>query len=176
MAISFDRDVLFPRVSRSATPWRIWEKKTFNIHRGVIDWNVVESLQSIDQLAVKIRDGVKEEFQPKWFRGFGFGTILHLHAIPGDASKICEYIDTRNNRRGVWQWAILCFDEDKKAIGIHTWLHGYLRPVYESALVQLAAQGFEIESIDADVDKLFVVLDRIAKVCRVARILGGSLG
>jgi hypothetical protein len=176
MAIAFDRSMLVPRASTFAREWTVWEKKTFNIHRGVIDWNVRESFDSIDQVASKIRAGVLEEFRPNWFRGFGFGVMLHMQVVPPDASKICNYIDTRNKRGGVWQWAVLCFDEDRRAIGIHTWLHGYLRPVYESALCQLVSQGYECESIDSDVDKLFVTLGRIATACRVLKILGGSLG
>ena len=176
MAIAFDSGVLRPRSSTFAPDWTLLERKTVNIHRGVIDWTPSESFDSIDQIASKIRIGVLEEFHPNWFRGFGFGVILHLQVVPADASQICKYIDTRNKRGGVWQWAILSFDEDKRAIGIHTWLHGYLRPVYDSAIHQLVSQGFECESIDADVDKLFVTLGRIATVCKVLKILGGSLG
>lgn len=176
MAITFDRDLLTPRASKFSPDWAIWEKKTINIHRGVIDWNVSSPFESIDQIVGTIRAGVSVEFHPNWFRGFGFGVILHMQDIPADASKICNFIDPRNKRGGVWQWAILSFDGDQRAIGVHTWLHGYLRPVYESALGQLVSQGYECESIDSDVDTLFVTLARISAACRVLRIVGGSLG
>lgn len=176
MSIEIDPKLLTAKESVDGEKWQTWEKKNFNIHRGVVEWYVDEGFQSIDEIALRIREEIKAQFRPGWFRGFGFGTILHFTEIPADFSNICAHIDTRNKKHGVWQWAVACFDEDKRAFGIHTWLHGYLRPVYDSVLSQLESRGYECESVDADVDKLFVVLGKISRVCKAVKIIGGQIG
>jgi hypothetical protein len=175
MEILANRKLLKPKTPVLEKDWRLWEKKSLNIHRGVIDWAISSSYGSIDEIADRIRQGVVTEFNPRRFRGFGFGTILHLKVAPRDFVKICDHIDTRNKRNGVWQWAIVCFDEDQVAIGIHTWLHGYLRPIYESALQELALRGYECQSSDAEIDQLFVTLAKIGKVCHALHAISGFM-
>ncbi|XZE21499.1 hypothetical protein SH449x_001402 [Pirellulaceae bacterium SH449] len=152
--------------------WAIWEKKNFNIHRGIIGLNAPKT-DSIHQLATQIRQGVREEFKPNWFRGFGFGTIIHFHDVPTDFAEICQHIDTRNKTGGVWQWAVVILQEDKLAIAIHTWLHGYLRPVYDSILQQLEHDGFECHASDAEMDELIAKLQKIQAACRMIQRVAG---
>ena len=152
--------------------WSTWEKKTFNIHRGLIGLNVPR-INSIHDLAAQIRQGVREEFKPNWFRGFGFGTIIHFDEVPSDFAEICQHIDSRNKKGGVWQWAVVILTEDKIAIAIHTWLHGYLRPVYDSVLQQLEQNGFQCHASDAKMDVLIARLQKIHEVCRkIQRVAG----
>ena len=174
MDIQIDCKTLVLKKPVADENWRVWERKTFNLHRGVIDWPITETASSIDDIAAKLRSGVQLEFRPGRFRGFGFGTILHFQNVPSDCGRLCEYVDTRNRKDGVWQWIILCFDEVKRAIGIHTWQHGYLRPVYESILGQLRSCGYECESVDKDVDTLVAMLQRIASY-HPARIIAKEL-
>ena len=155
--------------------WNVWEKKSLGTHRGVIDWPTAPPVP-IDVLASRVREGVKREFKPGWFRGFGFGTILHFNTAPADFTKICGHIDRRNRIHGVWQWAIVQFDKDKVALGIHTWQHGYLRPVYESILEQLAARGYQCHSVDAEVDPLIETLRKIGSVCHTVGGIGPFAG
>jgi hypothetical protein len=176
MEFNFDTKLMTPKTPVSRETWRTWEKKTFNIHRGVIDWNIRGHCNSIEEIAARIRAGVKTEFHPGWLRGFGFGAILRFVDAPIDIANICHHVDTLNKKNGVWQWVIVCFDEEKVALVIHTWLQGYLRPVYESLMGQLSASGYQCESVDAEIDKLFVTLRRIATVCKAIKIVGGSLG
>jgi len=154
--------------------WTTWEKKNFNIHRGLIEWDAPR-VDSIHTLAEQIRLGVREEFKPGWFRGFGFGTILHFREVPSDFAEICQHIDTRNNKNGVWQWAVVVLQEDKTAIAIHTWLNGYLRPVYDSLVTQLEQNGFQCHASDAEVDALIAQLKKIADTCRMIRRLGNLI-
>jgi len=175
MQILVDRKILKPKAPVLEKDWRLWEKKSLNLHRGLIDWTIRDGHGSMDEIADRIRKGVVTEFKPGRFRGFGFGTILHLKVAPMDFVRICSHIDARNQTDGVWQWAIICFDEDRVAVGIHTWLHGYLRPVYELVLEELAVQGYECQSTDAEVDQLFVTLAKIGKVCRALHAIGGFM-
>jgi hypothetical protein len=159
---------------KSHSNWALWEKKNLNIHRGLVALDAPR-LKSIHALADEIRTGVREEFNPSWFRGFGFGTIVRLVEVPSDFAEICQYIDTRNKKGGVWQWAVVVLEEDKVAIAIHTWLHGYLRPVYDSVLEQLVESGYQCHASDAEMDVLIARLQKIAKACRMIQRVAGII-
>jgi hypothetical protein len=154
--------------------WVIWEKKNFNIHRGLIELNAPR-IDSIHELAAQIRHGVREEFKPNWFRGFGFGTIIRFNEVPTDFAEICQHIDTRNKKGGVWQWAVVILQEVKIAIAIHTWLHGYLRSVYDSVLQQLEQDGFQCHASDSKVDVLVARLQKIQQACRMIQRVAGAI-
>jgi len=61
-------------------------------------------------------------------------------------------VDRRNRRGGIWQWAIVVSKEDRAGIAVHTWHHGFLRPVYDDLLVQLREQGIDVQSLDTETD------------------------
>lgn len=148
MNIIIDPDRLKPKTPKFETTWCLWQKSNLNIHRGILEYSVDTEIKSLDDLFLRIRKGVKKEFKPGWLRGFGFGTILHFKTVPDDLREICYQIDTKNKKDGVWQWAVVIFDEHKAAIGVHTWLHGYLRPVYDSILQQLVKNEYKCVSFD----------------------------
>lgn len=160
--------------AKTHSDWALWEKKNFNIHRGLIGLNAPR-LNSIHELAERIRSGVQEEFRPNWFRGFGFGTIIRLREVPIDFAEICRHIDTRNKKNGVWQWAVIVLEEEQFAVAIHTWLHGYLRPVYDTLLTQLEQNGYQCHSADAEMDVLIARLQKFANACRMIQRVAGVL-
>ena len=104
MEAMIDPKLLKPKPTATDPTWRFWEKKNFNIHRGIIEWFVDRNFESIDELALRIRSVVKSEFNPGWLRGFGFGTVLHVKKVSKDFVRICDHIDGRNRLEGVWQW------------------------------------------------------------------------
>lgn len=171
MTFDIPSNLLKPITPKAHANWALWEKKNFNIHRGLIEFTAPDAL-SIHDLANQVREGVREEFRPGWFRGFGFGAIIHFPKVPADFTEICQHVDTRNKLHGVWQWVVVCLDEEKVALGIHTWLHGYLRPVYDSVLEQLKKDGYNCESVDSEMDALIAKLQQIAKTCRMIRSVG----
>ena len=173
MEVVIDPKLLKPRLPTSESTWRLWQKKSLNIHRSVVEWTVDQEFESIDELASRIRDSVKTEFRPGWLRGFGFGTVLHLRSASQDFAQICRHIDTRNRKGGVWQWAVIQFDDDKVAIGVHTWMHGYLRPVYDSIMTRLEGAGYECSSTDAEPDQLIAALMKIQRICRPIQVVSG---
>jgi hypothetical protein len=174
MKIDIPANLLTRKAPKAHSDWAIWEKKNLNIHRGLIGLNAPR-IDSIHSLAEQIRLGVREEFKPNWFRGFGFGTIIGFKEVPSDFAEICQHIDTRNKKNGVWQWAVVVLQEDKVAIAIHTWLHGYLRPVYDSILQQLEQSGYQCHASDAEVDVLVTRLQKIADACRMIQRVAGVI-
>ena len=174
MKFDIPTKLLTRKAAKAHSDWTIWEKKNFNIHRGLIGLNAPR-IDSIHSLAEQIRLGVREEFKPNWFRGFGFGTIIRFNEVPSDFAEICKHIDTRNKKNGVWQWAVVVLQEDKVAIAIHTWLHGYLRPVYDSILQQLEQDGYHCHASDAEVDVLIARLKKIADACRMIQRVAGVI-
>ena len=68
---------------------------------------------------------------------------------------------------------IVCLDDDKVAVAIHTWLHGYLRPVYDSVLQQLTESGYQCYATDAEVDVLIANLRRIMGTCHMIQRIAG---
>ena len=172
MTFIIDPALLTPITPRHLADWSLWQKKNLNIHRGLVEFTA-SRVDSIDDLARQVREGVRAEFRPGWLRGFGFGAIIHFNEMPSDFTNICQHVDTRNKRHGVWQWLIACLDEEKVAIAIHTWLHGYLRQTYDSVLLQLDEMGYECHATDADVDVLIVRLQQIAQTCRMLQGVGG---
>lgn len=70
---------------------------------------------------------------------------------------------------------MVILQEDKVAIAIHTWLHGYLRPVYDSVLQQLEQDGFQCHASDAEVDVLIARLQKIQEACRMIQRVAGVI-
>ncbi len=174
MHLEINPELLTPKPTRTDNTWKVWEKRNLKIHRGVIEWSPSDPFDSIDDLASNIREGVKGEYKVRWLRGFGFGVILHMKSVPDDFPKIVHHIDTRNKKDGVWQWAIILNEEHQLALGIHTWMHGYLRPVYDSVMTQLASAGYECISSDAEMDPLIAKLEKIRKRLGPIALLSGS--
>ena len=173
--MNIDPRLLKPRATHLGPAWNLWEKKNFNIHRGLIEWTPEPSVASMEQIATTIRQTVKQEFRPGWLRGFGFGAIVHLASIPNDLPAIIKFVDKRNKAGGVWQWLVLCFDNEKVALGVHTWLQGYLRPVYDSLLQQFETLGYRCDSTDVEIDALQAHLQKIAKYGRAFHLAAGLI-
>jgi hypothetical protein len=172
MALIIDPQLLQAITPQHRPEWSLWQKKSLNIHRGVMEFTATP-VNSIHDLAGHVREGVRAEFRPAWWRGFGFGAVIHCAELPTDFTEICRHVDTRNRSQGVWQWVVICLDEDRIALAIHTWLHGYLRPVYDSVLHQLHQSGYECHAVDAEMDALIAQLNRIARYCRlITRVAG----
>src|SRR4051812_17701976 len=66
MNIQIDGKTLAVKQPVAGESWRVWERKTFNLHRGVIEFPIPERIGSIDEIARQIRAGVKLEFRPGW--------------------------------------------------------------------------------------------------------------
>lgn len=179
MNLSIPTELLSPKQRRNPRlSEALWEKKTLNLFRGVIESRAMQ--MSAVEIGNHVRQIVKEEFNPGFFVPFAFGAIVHLDSTPPAISDIAKLIDTKARWRDTWQWVIVCDNNRKKAFGVHTWLHGYLRPVYEDLLAQLESAGYSCTSQDRAVDKLFVQLEkstaRLLKLRNALLVVGAMLG
>ena len=134
--------------------WSVWEHKTWNVHRGVLCWRPMLEDLTIDELATTVREKVERSFKRSWWRGFGFGVLVVLDAKPDAFKIIDQFIDTRENAKGTWQWVILVFPKANVAVGVHTWTAGYLSSVFQGLLNAWEATGFRAESFKKEPDKL----------------------
>ncbi len=150
--------------------WRLWEKKTFNIHRGVVHWRPDASSLSASDLSSLVRSTVKECFRISWWRGFGFGVVLELPSAPEGLESIHDGIDTTANSKGTWQWAVLSIDDVRATVGVHTWIKGYLTPVYQELLEHYRSQGHQVGSVKKEKGKALRLLMSLARL----PVLGGG--
>jgi hypothetical protein len=51
-------------------------------------------------------------------------------------------VDVRENEKGTPQRVILVASHARVALGVHTWIEGYLGPVYRDTLQALAKAGY----------------------------------
>jgi hypothetical protein len=148
----------------------LWVKKGRNVFRGVIEIYLHDEGAAV--AAGLVRDIVKREFKPGLIVPFAFGAILHFDGTSPNASEMANYIDTKARWRDTWQWVIVCDESRKAAYGIHTWVHGYLRPVYDDILRQLATRGYACTSQDKAVDKFFTRIWSLnAKLLKAKQVL-----
>jgi hypothetical protein len=122
--------------------WLLWEHKAFNIHRAVIHWDASKLKLTLSDIQKNVRDLIKRQFKVRFWRGFGFGTVVALAELPYDISAFEKSVDQRDNRQGTWQWIILIDNNSKKYLSNHTWAKGYLTPIYESILSNLESNGY----------------------------------
>ena len=75
-----------------------------------------------------------------------------------------DWIDTRANRRGTWQWAIYACAPAEVAVGVHTWTEGFLSPVYRDLLDYYGSLNYEVGSFRKEKDQLMKFLTAAARL------------
>jgi hypothetical protein len=164
---------LKPKPADVPSGWTLWEHKTLNIHRGVIEWDSSGSRVRLDSLRDEVRDVVRQRFRPSWWRGFGFGVIVTLDEFDESLKEASSLIDVRNTSKGCWQWLVLNFPAARSAIGVQTWTEGYLAPTYRDVLAELESSGIQCQSLKRDMDAflkgLMAVKNRLSLVQQVLR-------
>jgi len=147
---------LRPRGDIPESDWRFWEKRNLNIHRVVGLWTRGPS--SAREIGIQTRATIARRFRRAWWRGLGFGVVVEVRDVQGFPEEFRELVDGRENPKGTWQWLILVSRARKKASGLHTWIEGYLSPVYRGLLADLEERGFEVESVRKEKDGLMKLL------------------
>lgn len=165
MELIIDPIRLTKRRTRCGEFAHVWEHRTLNRHCGVVELQASNRFSSPDGVGQLVRGMVKHEFRPAWFRGFAFGTVIHFTGTASgfrDIDRFHRLIDCRNKSAGVWQWMVICFERDKTAIGIHTWMkHTYLHPIYESVLRQFDAAGYKCDAFYVETPQLFANAEKL---------------
>lgn len=81
-------------------------------------------------------------------------------------------VDIRENAKGTLQWVVLTAARAQTALGVHTWLEGYLSPVYREILEHLMGQGWEVASAKREKDGLMNFLTGAANTRAAIKTLG----
>lgn len=143
---------LRPREDIPESDWRFWERRNLNIHRVVALWTGGAS--AAREIGTQTRATLGRRFRRAWWRGLGFGVVVEVRDLERFPEEFQDLVDGRENPKGTWQWVILVSRSRRKAAGIHTWIEGYLSPVYRGLLGRLEEEGYEIESVRKEKDGL----------------------
>jgi len=125
--------------------WTLWEHKTLNTHRAVLLWQPKFSKISYPELAAIIRQKISDNYKRSWWRGFAFGVIIDVQTMPDQVDLINDYIDIRDNKKGTWQWSILVCQDKKTIIATHTWIAGFLTPLYQTILENYSSKNYDLQ-------------------------------
>jgi hypothetical protein len=144
--------------------WRVWEYKSINMHRGVLHWWPRQPVACCAEITSAIRQRVGGHYRTSWWRGFAFGAIVEVSEFPHDVASIESCIDTRANSKGTWQWMVLVCPVATTAIGVHTWIEGYLAPTYRALLDHYQNLGYRTGGFMKDKDRLMQFLEATGRI------------
>ena len=142
--------------------WVFWELRTLNRHRVVGLLRRQALFPGLREVEAEIRDTVARHFKRAWWRGMAYGVVVEVPGLSLTAENIESLIDVRDNRRGTLQWVFLIARSTSAAIGVHTWIEGYLSPVYRSVLQKLEDGKFDVTTLTKEKDGLMTVLSGAA--------------
>lgn len=141
--------------------WSFWELRNLNRHRVVGLLKAWRQFADPGDLEKEIRSSIAHHFKRAWWRGMAYGAVVESASLQS-LEGVLELVDTRDNSKGTLQWVILLAPGTPVAVGVHTWMEGFLSPVFRSALEQLRAQGFDVTTLTRPKDRLVAVLTEVA--------------
>lgn len=148
--------------------WAFWELRNFNMHRVVGLLRGDGPVRDVKQFDTDIRTVLGRTFKRAWWRGIAYGVVADVGPLLVSPDDLKVLVDGRENTKGTMQWVVLVDGETRKATGVHTWIEGYLGPVYRAVLQSLADQGHQLTSVMKDKDGLMRVLTAVADARAVA--------
>jgi hypothetical protein len=151
------REKLKARTDVGDADWSFWERKNLNMHRVVASWRRGGGITDAVGLRESARTAIRRRFRRAWWRGLAFGIAVEVDSIGVPPADLAALVDGRENVQGTWQWVVLV-SRDGKALAVHTWIEGYLSPIYVGVLERLRAQGFEVTSARKEKDGLMKLL------------------
>jgi hypothetical protein len=163
---------LRPRNDLRESGWTFWELRTLNLHRVVGLLNEYRQFADAHDLGAEIRVVVSRNFKRSWWRGIAYGVVAEVAAISLSPDDLKILVDIRENSKGTLQWVILVASHARVALGVHTWIEGYLSPVYRGTLQTLAETGYQVASVKREKDGLMKFLTGVADLNVALRSLG----
>lgn len=161
-----------PRNDLSEPGWTFWELRTLNIHRVVGLAGEYRQFADARDLEAEIRGVLTRNFKRAWWRGIAYGVVAEVSAISLRPDDLKMLVDIRENEKGTLQWVILVASHARAALGVHTWIEGYLSPVYRNILQALTAKGYQVASVKREKDGLMKFLTAVADVDVAIQSLG----
>ncbi len=152
--------------------WTFWELRTLNMHRVVGLLNEYRQFADAHDLGAEIRGVVSRNFKSSWWRGMAYGVVAEVAAISLRPDDLKMLVDVRENSKGTLQWVILVASDARVALGVHTWIEGYLSPVYRRILQALTETGYQVASAKREKDGLMKFLTGVADLNVALRSLG----
>jgi hypothetical protein len=172
VAVAAQQPRMRPRNDLREPDWMFWELRTLNMHRVVGLAREGRQFTDVHDLEDEIRGVLTRNFKRAWWRGIAYGVVVEVSAISLRTEDLKRLVDIRENEKGTLQWVILVGSNPGTAVGVHTWIEGYLSPVYRSILQALSAKGYRIASIEREKDGLMKFLTAVADVDAVIQSLG----
>jgi len=172
IASSAMRRELRPRNDFGEPGWTFWELRTLNLHRVVGLLNGYRQFADAHDLGAEIRAVVSRNFKRSWWRGMAYGVVAEVAAISLSPDDLKMLVDVRENSKGTLQWVILAASDPRVALGVHTWIEGYLSPVYRRTLQALAETGYQVASAKREKDGVMKFLTGVADLNAALRSFG----
>lgn len=166
------RPGMHPRSDIGEPNWRFWELRNINIHRVVGLATEYRQFTGASDLEQEIRAVLQRNFKRAWWRGIAYGVVMELSAISLGADDLKTLVDIRENAKGDLQWVVLVSSDVRTALGVHTWIEGFLSPIYRDVLQALSAGGYHVASIKREKDGLLKFLTAVADVDVAIQSLG----
>src|SRR5215469_9698256 len=163
---------MHPRSDISEPGWTFWELRNINIHRVVGLATEYRQFAGASDLGQEIRTVLERNFKRAWWRGIAYGVVMELSAVSLAANDLKMLVDIRDNPKGDLQWVVLVSSDVRTVLGVHTWIEGFLSPVYRDVLQTLAAGGYHVASIMREKDGLLKFLTAVADVDVAIQSLG----
>jgi hypothetical protein len=142
--------------------WAFWELRNLNMHRVVGLLRADAPVADIARFDANLRGVMGRTFKRSWWRGIAYGVVADVGPQSVGPDDLETLVDGRENSKGTMQWVVLVDGGAHKVTGVHTWVEGYLGPVYRAVLQSLAERRFQIESIMKDKDGVMRVLTSVA--------------
>jgi hypothetical protein len=142
--------------------WTFWERRNLNLHRVVGLMRAHRTFTAARDLDAELRGVLARRFKRAWWRGIAYGVVAHVEAFPSAPDDLQMLVDTYENSKGTMQWVVLLAGDVREATGVHTWIEGFLSPVYRGVLQHLAERGYRIASVRKEKDGVMRFLTAVA--------------
>jgi hypothetical protein len=172
IALAAQQPGMRSRNDLSEPGWMFWELRTLNMHRVVGLAGEYRQFADARDLEAEVRGVLTRNFKRAWWRGIAYGVVAEVSAISLRTDDLKLLVDIRENEKGTLQWVILVTSHARTAVGVHTWIEGYLSPVYRDILQALATKGYQVASTKREKDGLMKFLTAAADVDIAIQSLG----
>ena len=141
--------------------WSFWELRTLNMHRVVGLLRAHRQFDNPRDLEQDVRSAVGRHFKRSWWRGMAYGIVIEAASLQS-FDGLQEVVDARDNSKGTFQWVVLLAPDAPVVIGVHTWIEGFLSPVFRNTLDALRRERFDVTSVTRPKDGLMTALTEVA--------------
>lgn len=142
--------------------WTFWEHRNINIHRVVGFLRAAREYPDARALDAELRGAMARHFKRAWWRGIAYGVVANVGALAPSPEDLKILGDAYENAKGTMQWVILIGPDARTATGVHTWVEGFLSPVYRSVLQSLSGKGCQVASVMKEKDGVLRFLTAVA--------------